>query len=89
MLMSDTRVSVKRTVFYDKDTGSICTCSGNFWKTCALRVSSQLPCVEAIVSITPLKRKSLDLAPLEVRSVDKALSGLNDQLRSLKDQLKI
>lgn len=87
--MPSERVSVKRTVFYDEDTGEICTCSGKFWKTCSLRVAAGLPCREAIVSITPVVRNDVDPAPLATRSVDEALAGLTDQLRSLKDKFKI
>ena len=86
--MLDGRISIKRTVFYDGDTGHICQCSGNFWKTCALRVANELPCQEAIVSITPIVREDTDPADSGVRALDKSLADLTDGLRRLESKIR-
>lgn len=87
--MSKDRISLRRTVFYSEEDDTLCSCTGKFWKTCSLRVKGQLPCVEAIVSITPLKRDETDPAKPEVRSIDKSLIKLTDGLRSLEEKFKI
>lgn len=83
------RISLRRTVLYDSETGSFCSCEGSFWKTCSLRVIGQLPCQDAIVSITPVVRPEADPAEPEVRSIDESLSELTDGLRNLEDKFKI
>ena len=88
--MLNRRVSLKRTVFYDEESGELCQCEGEFWKTCSLRVANELPCQEAIVSITPINRnREGDPAPSSVRSIDTALADLEDGLRHLNKKLKI
>ena len=87
--MAKDRILVRRTVFYSEEDETLCSCPGSFWKTCSLRVIGQLPCVEAIVSITPLERMETDPAKPEVRSIDKSLVKLTDGLRSLEDKFKI
>lgn len=87
--MSSFRKTVKRTVFYDEETGQMCFCAGNFWKTCSLRVKNNLPCRESIVSITSIERDEKDPADDAVRSLDEKLSNLTDQLRHMKDFHKI
>lgn len=87
--MRECRVSVKRTVFYDEDTGRMCVCDGNFWKTCSLRVVNRLSCKESIISITPIERDTIDPAADSVRVLDKSLAHLEDGLRGLKNKLKI
>ena len=87
--MSKDRISLRRTVLYSEEDGTFCSCTGKFWKTCSLRVIGQLPCVEAIVSITPVERTETDPAKPEVRSIDKSLLKLTDGLRSLEDKFKI
>lgn len=82
------RVSIKRTVLYDADTGNICQCEGNFWKTCSLRVAGNLPCQEAIISITPILREETDPAADSVKALDKSLADLTDGLRKLEKKIK-
>jgi hypothetical protein len=83
------RISLKRTVLYDENTGHICQCSGDFWKTCSLRVMHDLPCTEAILTITPIVRDEVDPADNAVRSVDEKLSQLTDGLRALETKFKL
>ncbi len=87
--MLNNRISVKRTVLYDTATGHICQCDGGFWKTCALRVANDLPCQEAIISITPIIRDDTDLAAASVRALDDSLAGLTDGLRKLKKKIRV
>jgi hypothetical protein len=87
--MAKDRISLKRTVLYDEETGALCSCEGKFWKTCSLRVKGQLPCVEAIISITPVERSEKDPADPDVRSIDKSLADLTDGLRNLEKKFKI
>lgn len=87
--MSKGRVSVRKTVFFDEKTRSICSCEGEFWKTCSLRVVGQLPCQDAIISISPLQRDDVDPADPNVKSMDKSLSKLTDSLRNLESKFKI
>ena len=84
------RISIKRTVLYDADSGTLCHCDGDFWKTCSLRVAGNLPCGEAIVSITPIVRDE-DSSPASsgVRSLDQSLAKLTDGLRSLEKKYKL
>jgi hypothetical protein len=86
---SKDRISLRRTVLYDEETKSFCSCEGPFWKTCSLRVIGQLPCQDAIVSITPVKRTEIDPAAPGVKSIDESLSTLTDSLRNLEDKFKI
>lgn len=86
--MVDRRVSIKRTVYYDKSTDVICQCTGNFWKTCSLRVINDLPCKESIISITPIVRECIDPADNGVRTLDASLKTLQDGMRALNDKLK-
>lgn len=83
-------ISLKRTVFYDEDTGEFCSCEGEFYKTCALRVINQLPCTESIVRISPVIR---DVPPEKAdkitRSIDKELKELEHALRSINKRFKI
>ncbi|KKL26357.1 hypothetical protein LCGC14_2396070, partial [marine sediment metagenome] len=44
---------LKRVVFVAKD-GSICSCEGNFYKTCPRRVRDNVLCRESIIRITPI-----------------------------------
>ena len=87
--MSKDRISLRRTVLYSEEDNTFCSCEGKFWKTCSLRVIGQLPCVEAIVTITPLVRTEADPAKPEVRSIDESLTKLTDGLRSLEEKFKI
>ena len=89
MTMADSRKSLKRTVFYDEETGELCSCDGNFWKTCSLRVKNQLPCQEAIITITPIQRDEKDPAEPGTRSIDSRLANLSHALRHLEDKIKI
>lgn len=83
------RISIKRTVYYEEDTGIFCSCSGDFWKTCSLRVANQLPCQESIVSITPIDRTVIDPADSGTRSLDETLANLRDSLRYINNSYKI
>lgn len=87
--MHNSRVSIKRTVCYDAAAETFCHCAGDFWKTCSLRVIHNLPCKEAIVSITPITRGDTDPADNGVRSLDQSLAQLSDGLRSLQQKFKI
>ena len=87
--MSKDRISLRRTVLYLPDTNTLCSCDGNFWKTCSLRVKGQLPCQEAIVTITPINRDEVDPADPSVRSIDKSLAKLTNNLRNLENKFKI
>lgn len=87
--MRNNRISIKRTVLYEESTGNMCSCSGSFWKTCSLRVANNLPCEEAIVSITPIKRDEVDPADNGTRSLDETLAGLRDSLRHMENNFKI
>jgi hypothetical protein len=86
--MSKCRVSLKRTVYYDKDSGALCHCEGSFWKTCSLRVINKLPCQEAIISFTPIERTDIDPAEDSTRSLDVSLAKLQDGIRALSDKIK-
>lgn len=86
--MLNNRISIKRTVFYDVSTGHICQCSGDFWKTCALRVANTLPCFESIVSITPIVRGDVDPATDSVRALHKSLADLTDSLRKFENKIR-
>lgn len=83
------RKSLKRTVFLDEESGEMCFCEGDFWKTCSLRVRNQLPCFEAVVTITPVKRTETDPADPGARSLDRSLADLTDSLRHLESKFKI
>ena len=87
--MQTDRTSVKRTAYYDESTGQMCFCQGDFWKTCALRVINELPCTEAIVSITPIARDDDDPAAPTVRALDKKLAKLTDSIRNIGKGFKI
>ena len=87
--MVKSRKTIKRTVFLDPESGQLCSCQNGFWKTCSLRVKQQLPCEEAIVSITPVNREEKDPAAPGVRSLDAQLAGLTDSLRHLEKKIKI
>jgi len=87
--MQTNRISIQRTVLYDEETGQMCCCEGNFWKTCSLRVASDLPCTEAIVSITPIERGETDPAENTLRSLDVTLAKLTDSLRHIGKRPKI
>jgi hypothetical protein len=54
-----------------------------------LRVKGQLPCQEAIVTITPINREEVDPADPGTRSIDKSLAKLTDNLRNLESKFKI
>lgn len=86
--MLNSRISVKRTVLYVVDTGHICQCDGDFWKTCVLRVANELPCQEAIISITPIIREDADPAVDSVRALDSKLADLTDGLRKMEKKLR-
>jgi hypothetical protein len=87
--MGKERISLRRTVLYDDNTGSLCSCEGSFWKTCSLRVIGQLPCQDTLITLSPVKRTDRDPADPQVRSIDKKLSKLTDGLRNLEDKFKI
>ena len=87
--MAGRRISTKRTVFFDEITGDICFCQGDFWKTCSLRVVNDLPCQEAIISITPIDRDGKDPASNATKSLDSRLANLNDQLRNMGGKYRI
>jgi hypothetical protein len=87
--MLNGRISIKRTVLYDADSGSVCQCDGDFWKTCSLRVAGNLPCQEAIISITPIVREEADPASTGVKALDKSLADLTDGLRRLEKRFKL
>lgn len=87
--MPKDRISLRRTVLYAEDTNSLCSCDGNFWKTCSLRVKGELPCQEAIVTITPINRTDVDPAKSSTRSIDESLTKLTDNLRNLENKFKI
>jgi hypothetical protein len=77
--MASNRISLKRTVYYDSETGDFCQCKGDFWKTCSLRTANDLSCQEAILSITPIERdKNKGAASEVVRAVDEAFRDLKD-----------
>jgi len=86
--MLNGRISIKRTVLYDTDSGILCQCDGDFWKTCSLRVAGNLPCQEAIISITPIVREEADPASNDVRALDRTLANLTDGLRELEKRIK-
>jgi len=76
-----------RVVYYDEDTGAICQCRGNFWKTCPLRAAHDLPCTESVISITPVDRsESADLVDDQVRSIDEQFKDVADKLKSLVEK---
>lgn len=87
--MPNDRISLRRTVLYVEDEDTMCSCTGNFWKTCSLRVKGELPCQEAIVTITPINRTDVDPAKSSTRSIDKSLAKLTDNLRNLENKFKI
>ena len=87
--MRKSRTSLKRTVYYEEDTDQLCSCGGDFWKTCSLRVANQLVCQAAIVSITPIDRGEKDPAGSGVRSLDETLAKLKDSLRHMDSNFKI
>ena len=87
--MHSGRISLTRTVYYNSETEEFCQCAGKFWKTCSLRVINNLPCQESIISVTPIRRGEVDPAAAGTRSLDKALTNLEDGLRSLEDKLKL
>lgn len=70
-----------RIVYFDEETGALCQCKGNFWKTCPLRAANDLPCKESIISITPVDRSDEDS-----ESLDKALLGFSDRIRDLSQK---
>lgn len=83
-------ISLKRTVFYDEDTREFCSCEGDFYKTCALRVVNQLPCRESIVRISPVIRDAPpEKAPKGVRSIDQKLRDLEHALKGINEKFKI
>ncbi len=81
-------VRLLRTVYFDKETGEFCQCSGDFWKTCPLRVANQLPCQESILSITPVDRENKEhLVEDSLRSLDKELKNLTNKLYQLPKKI--
>jgi hypothetical protein len=83
------RISLQRTVLYDEESGSVCMCQGDYWKTCALRVSQSLPCQETLITLTAIDRTEKDPAGDAVRSIDKSLAKLTDSMRSLNEKFKV
>ncbi len=76
-------VRLKRIVFFDEETQTLCQCQGDFWKTCPLRARGSLPCTESIISITPIDRTDGPLIPDQVRSLDVKLKDLTDKMKLL------
>jgi hypothetical protein len=83
------RILITRTVFFDEESDAFCTCVGDFWKTCRLRVINSLPCIEALVSITPIDRAEKDPASSEIKSLSTSFDDLTDQIRNLENKFKI
>lgn len=69
---TDNSLLLRRTIFYDKESETLCSCSGNFYKTCALRLANNLPCEESFVHISPIKREN------ETDPTDDVLKALNE-----------
>ncbi len=76
---------LKRVVFVAKD-GSICSCEGNFYKTCPRRVRDNVLCRESIIRITPIERQP---KPLEdeglikiIRTIDKAFDKIENKFKN-------
>jgi hypothetical protein len=87
--MSERQV-LNRTVYLDQENDIFCSCSGDFWKTCSLRVANNLDCQESLVSITPIERNQKDPAADEsVRLLDKSLSDLKKSLKVIEKRFKI
>jgi len=88
-LTNTSRISLMKTVFYDEATGEFCQCDCEFFKTCTLRIVHDLPCQEAILSITPVVRNSSTLADSAVRSLGKAVESLQHDIRSIESKPRI
>jgi len=83
------KATMVRTVYYDEEAGDFCTCEGNFWKTCRLRVINLLPCQETLITLVQLERKEVDPADNTVKSISPKLNNLKDALRHIEDKFKI
>lgn len=87
--MESGRISLKKTVYIDPDSGNVCQCAGDFFKTCPLKAANDLKCKEAIVSITFIERdQEVEKASKSIRSLDPALKTLRDPLRDLISKIK-
>lgn len=78
---TDKSLFLKRTIFYDEDTETLCSCSGDFSKHCSLRLANDLPCQESFVHISPIKR---DVEEDPSHDVLKALDEVKRKMDSIK-----
>jgi hypothetical protein len=83
--VSNERITLKRTVYYDQEADFVCSCSGDFYKTCSLREINDLPCKEAFLSITPIDRDIDQEEGVDdvFRSIDSSFSSLKSALKTL------
>ena len=89
-MSKDQIVGLRRTVYINKETEDFCSCQGDFYKVCPLRVSQDLPCFEAVVKVIPVKRQDPTFdADEATRSLDASLKNLKSSLKGLSDKFKI
>lgn len=67
------KISLKRVVYVDQETGHICSCQGDFYKTCPLRNASALDCFEAVVTISKVTDSGKNTYPNFVTSLSKRI----------------
>ena len=70
------RVMTKIVLITEDD--EICFCDKDFRKTCAIRISGNLPCRETIVRFTPVERDYSD------NRIPEAITAIDSNLRNVK-----
>lgn len=87
--MESGRISFKKTVYVEPESGNVCQCMGDFYKTCPLKAANNLKCREAIVSITYIERdQEIEEVSESIRAIDPSLKTLKDPLRDLVSKIK-
>jgi hypothetical protein len=78
-------VIIDKRVFVIDEDGNLCSCKGDFYKTCPLRAANDLPCQEAVFRIMPITRaeeRKIDITPEEM------LEGFSQAMRGIAKGFK-
>ena len=83
--------NVLRKVVFITEEGDICSCDGNFYKVCHLRLSGNLPCRESMVRVTAVDRQPKALeeeGPAKVvKSIDEAFDKVENKFKRTLEHL--